>query len=234
MSLKRIQDLDAPTALRILAAAEKLFAEQGVELTSVREITRQAGANVASVNYHFGSKDDLTVAVFERAIARASELRMNALNRCLRAAEARKSPPDLAELVSIFIEPYMGDGNEAQGALMARFILMHRVTPDDSTRRIVATYLNPLADSFIAAFALACPDAGPGDLSARYLFLVNSTVLTCAEDRGADRLAVLSRGALSQVDRVAMRDQLVRFAVSGLIGHQSKGYMRPDMGEAVG
>ena len=48
---------DTKTAL-VLAAGE-LFAEHGFEGTSVRAIAEKAGANVAAINYHFGSKEGL-------------------------------------------------------------------------------------------------------------------------------------------------------------------------------
>ena len=47
------------TKMKLLEAAGELFAEQGLEGTSVRQIAAKAGANVASVNYHFGSKQNL-------------------------------------------------------------------------------------------------------------------------------------------------------------------------------
>ena len=45
------------TRNRILFAAQKLFGEKGFDSTSVRDITTEAGCNVASVNYHFGGLD---------------------------------------------------------------------------------------------------------------------------------------------------------------------------------
>ena len=43
----------------ILDVAETLFAENGIAGTSVRSILATAGANVAAVHYHFGSKEKL-------------------------------------------------------------------------------------------------------------------------------------------------------------------------------
>src|SRR6187402_2480935 len=52
----------------LLNAAEQLFSEQGIEGTSVRDITRAAGANLGAINYHFGSKDRLALEVFARCL----------------------------------------------------------------------------------------------------------------------------------------------------------------------
>lgn len=49
---------------RILAAAEQLFVEHGINATSMRDITQAAEVNLSSVNYYFGSKYCLTKALF--------------------------------------------------------------------------------------------------------------------------------------------------------------------------
>ena len=46
------------TKQKILDAAEQLIAEQGYAATSLRQIIAEAGVNLASIHYHFGSKDD--------------------------------------------------------------------------------------------------------------------------------------------------------------------------------
>lgn len=52
----------------ILLAAEKLFAEQGYEGTSTRQIAREAGANMAMINYYFGSKDGVFMEIMTNSI----------------------------------------------------------------------------------------------------------------------------------------------------------------------
>ncbi|WP_287818182.1 TetR/AcrR family transcriptional regulator, partial [Idiomarina sp.] len=54
------------TQKKILNAAEMLFSRDGFEQTSLRQITQEAGVNLASVNYHFGSKKALIQAVMAR------------------------------------------------------------------------------------------------------------------------------------------------------------------------
>lgn len=55
---------DADIKTRILLAAKKLFALQGYDGTSIRQICQEAGANVALVSYHFGGKEKLFAALF--------------------------------------------------------------------------------------------------------------------------------------------------------------------------
>ena len=56
----------SPTRERLLDVAEQLFARRGLDAVSVRDITREAGANLGAITYHFGTMRKLIVAVFER------------------------------------------------------------------------------------------------------------------------------------------------------------------------
>src|SRR5260370_979036 len=47
------------TAARIIDAAERLFIRDGIDATSLRAVTREAGVNVAAIHYYFGSRDEL-------------------------------------------------------------------------------------------------------------------------------------------------------------------------------
>jgi AcrR family transcriptional regulator len=67
------------TKQKILDCAEKLFALHGFRGTSLRRITAAADVNLAAVHYHFGSKDGLIEAVFERRMEPLNEERMERL-----------------------------------------------------------------------------------------------------------------------------------------------------------
>jgi AcrR family transcriptional regulator len=72
---------------RILGAAEELFAVHGFAGTSLRQVTSRADVNIAAVNYHFGSKENLVNEVFRRRMDDMSEKRLKQL------AESRQAHP---------------------------------------------------------------------------------------------------------------------------------------------
>src|SRR5437764_6402442 len=69
------------TKERILDVAEALFMEHGYEATSLRAITTAAEVNLAAVNYHFGSKEELFQAVLTRRLDPMNQQRLELLTR---------------------------------------------------------------------------------------------------------------------------------------------------------
>ena len=62
------------TKLALIEAAGKLFAENGFEGASVRAIADMAGANIAAINYHFGSKENLHTEALRYVVNKHSDL----------------------------------------------------------------------------------------------------------------------------------------------------------------
>ncbi len=88
----------------ILQAAEVLFARQGYDGTSLRQITDSAGANIAAVNYHFGSKDSLLAAVLDRVISPITARRLEMLDEAeQRSAEVNSIPDTKAVLTALLL-----------------------------------------------------------------------------------------------------------------------------------
>jgi AcrR family transcriptional regulator len=76
------------TPERLIAAVERLLAERDDLDPPLRDITQAAGANVAAVNYHFGSKAALVAAVIERAVTEQAQAVLEALDAVSRAQPA--------------------------------------------------------------------------------------------------------------------------------------------------
>jgi len=91
------------TRERILDAAQKLFAEKGLDATSVRDITAEADCNVASVNYHFGGKDRLYVEAFRAMLGPLRDQRMAMMHELME----RDPAPTLEEYLTRFAEGFL-------------------------------------------------------------------------------------------------------------------------------
>src|SRR5246127_5299284 len=74
------EETHAATKAAVFGAAERLFALHGFQKVSVRDITAEAGVNLASVNYHFGSKDALLLEIFRRRTAELNRARARMLH----------------------------------------------------------------------------------------------------------------------------------------------------------
>ena len=97
MTAARVED----TRTRLLTAAERLFAERGIDAVSLREITRESGArNAIALQYHFDDRAGVLKAIFDKHVPEV-EARRHAM---LDEYEAR-GEPDLRALASALVRP---------------------------------------------------------------------------------------------------------------------------------
>lgn len=152
------------TRTQILDAAEHLFAEHGYRGTSVRAITTLAGANLAAVGYHFGSKSELMAAVARRVIEPINAAQCAGLDRLL----SRTPEPPVAELVEAFAGP-MFDGMRAggAGARTSRLIMTILSDPAEEVRSWTGPAEDSVRERYLAAFARALPRLSPEELGFR-------------------------------------------------------------------
>jgi len=196
---------------RLLDAAETLFCDNGFHATSLRQITTAAGANLASVNYHFGSKHGLIAAVFERFVGPINAERL----RMLHDADGDAEAPDLEAIVRAFVAPPFRFRHAHQERAQRAMRLYGRThsTADPSLHAIFVRQFDAVRQRFGAAFARALPDLPEADLSWRLHFLIGTMAQTMADP---DRLAALSGGACDPSDVDATLSHLVPFLVAGM------------------
>jgi AcrR family transcriptional regulator len=102
----------ATTRDRLLRAAERLYAERGLDGVSLREITEAAGQrNNAAVHYHFGGRDGLVRALFEQRFA-ALDAQRAAL---LAQLDAEGKGGDVTSLVRVLVAPFAEAGDGPDG-----------------------------------------------------------------------------------------------------------------------
>ncbi|ADH67408.1 MULTISPECIES: TetR/AcrR family transcriptional regulator [Nocardiopsis] len=150
------------TRTQILDAAERLFAERGYRGTSVRAITDLAGANLAAVGYHFGSKAELMSAVARRVVEPINAAQCAGLDRLL----AETADPGVTELVEAFAGPLfdgMPAGDEG-GARRSRLIVMILSDPAEEVRSWAGAGQDTVRERYLAAFARALPGLSPEEL----------------------------------------------------------------------
>lgn len=155
---------DKPTTKdRIMDAAERLFADKGLDGSSLREITTAAGVNLAAVNYHFGSKDGLIAAVFTRHLGPLNAARIALLDKV--EAQAGEAPPILEAVLDAFIRPVVMHDLEEYGGNDAFMRLMSRCLNEPPTHlEHVKHHFDAAMDRFHAAFSRSLPDHAPSEI----------------------------------------------------------------------
>jgi len=111
------------TRERILTSAEELFAQSGIAATSMRAITALARVNLAAVNYHFGSKEALIEAVYERRLEPLNKARLRNLKELQKTYKKDAIPVD--EIIEAFVMPLVeisDTGDSAQTMNILRLI----------------------------------------------------------------------------------------------------------------
>lgn len=145
---------DSGTKARLLAAAREHFARRGVKEATVREICAQAGANVAAVNYHFGGKDKLFMAVLMDFLEKAQA------KYPVHMGLAPESPPQdrLKAYIRSLLYRLMGDGdpvNEKLGQLLsAEFI-----EPSENFDVVADRYITPHHEALLEILRDLLPKA---------------------------------------------------------------------------
>lgn len=145
----------APTRETLLDAAERLFAEKGYSGVGVRELAAAAGANLASIQYHFGSKRELYLATVTRAMERqggrgAFEL----LER--RPDDASEAARLLVRFARRFLDALLAEPSLSTCGL---FMLREAMRPSEAIDAVVTRFTRPHQELLVTLMAVLLPDA---------------------------------------------------------------------------
>ena len=160
------------TRERLLDAAEALFADQG-HRASLRVITSAAGANLASVNYHFGSKEGLLTAVVRRRIDPMNEARLALLDRF--EAESKGEPLTIERIVEAFVRPAL-DPELAPPAVFMQLMAHLHASQEAFAQDFFREVFEPLVLRFLGHLQVALPGVPPRRIHLRMHLLVGAMV----------------------------------------------------------
>ncbi len=165
----------ADTKTSLLDAGEHLFAELGIAGASMRAITSAAGANLAAVHYHFGSKEGLVRAVFSRRLKPLNRERIERLE----ALEADGRHRDVAGIVEAFVAPPLQMiGREPGGRAFAQLLARSVLEPGAGSRELVLEQFEEVIDRFTTAFQTALPGLSREEILWRFHFMIGSLSFT--------------------------------------------------------
>ena len=192
---------------RILGAAEELFAQHGFAGTSLRQVTSRADVNIAAVNYHFGSKENLVNEVFRRRMDDMTDLRLSQLKTAL-----EKHPGELQPVLAAFVEPALAMSQDRHGGgAFVRVVARAYAEKNDGLRKFLSDHYGHVLRDFAKAIAACMPGLSKEELYWRLDFLAGSLTYAMADFGLIKRPSGVSEAA----HRERAARELIRFAAAG-------------------
>lgn len=199
------------TRSAILAAAERLYADRGFGDVTLRDIVAEANVNLAAVNYHFGSKDELIAELF---VTRSLATNRERLNELRAAEENGGGRAPIEQIFRALVGPTLRGclGPDREGSTAARFMIRASIESVPPIRRIRNREVDHLR-KFIAAMRRAMPGRDDVDL---YWGLNFALAMSHHTIREKERLTKLSEGQCDLNDVAGIIDRVVSVSVMAL------------------
>ena len=189
------------------------MSERGFNGVSLREIAQAAGTNLGSVTYHFGTKEGLLAAIYDRHTRPMNERRLDLLAEAERIPDIRQR---MVAIVRAFLVPAFSSKSDVSGG-GARFTRVRAILSmegNETARRIIAGAFDETSRAFVDAIARAVPGGDRAGIVWRCHFLLGALYYTLVNGERIDRL---SGGATSGADHGRAIDELSEATAAGLL-----------------
>ena len=157
----RLNENGRSTQERIFSAAERLFAEHGIDAVSTRDIIDAAGVNSGSIHYHFGSREQLIVALVERRAGYLGVQRDRYLDELEASGEI-----NLRSVVDVLVRPTAELAQHPDGRHHAGFIVA--VSNKRELMPIVRQVFDQYTNRYLAVLASVTPQLDDSTRRLRY------------------------------------------------------------------
>ncbi|HEY9136254.1 MAG TPA: TetR/AcrR family transcriptional regulator [Pseudomonadales bacterium] len=165
------------TVKKILDVAESLFAQKGFRETSLRTITSKAGVNLAAVNYHFGSKEQLIQAVFARTLTPFCDALEKRLIEHVHSGEKHYTLEELFDVLVLTAAQVYG-GDVSRFTLFMRLLGLAYTQVQDHLRAFLSENYGSVFKRILVHIKMAAPDMPPKELFWRIHFSLGAAVFT--------------------------------------------------------
>jgi AcrR family transcriptional regulator len=188
--------------------------EHGFEATSLRAITATAHVNLAAVNYHFGSKEELFESVLARRLDPMNQARVELLGRL--EAEAAPRALDCEHVLTALLVPALALARDRDrgGNDFLRLLGRAYADPAPFVRRFLSEQYRAMIVRFKDAFARALPELPRRELSWRLHFIMGALSYTLAGTDALKLIAELAPGEAANDELLLQR--LAPFLLAGL------------------
>jgi AcrR family transcriptional regulator len=209
-----LDQTSADTKTRILDAAEQLFMEHGFEATSLRSLTTAAGVNLAAVNYHFGSKEELFQSVLTRRLDPMNQERIELLEKLERDSAAKPITCERILFAMLIPALRLARDEERGGKNFLRLVGRAYADPAPFIRHFLSEQYAEMIGRYKEAFHKALPHLSRQELTWRLHFVMGALSYTLL---GADLLKLFEQvtPGLKDNDELLLQ-RLAPFLVAGL------------------
>jgi AcrR family transcriptional regulator len=201
------------TKNRILDAAERLFADHGFGHVSLRQIIAAAGVNLASVHYHFGSKEALFQSILARRIGPLNEERLGILDDLLSRAGGKT--PSLPRLLEALVGPPLRLSRDRKrgGERFMKLLGRTFTDPNDQLQEMLFAQFQAVAERFIPLLRKSLPRLPSEDFFWRLNFTIGAMAHTMAHTR---HLKFMSGDLCDPEDTDGIITRFVAYATAGM------------------
>ena len=210
---------------RLLDAAEELFSNRGIDATSLRAVTSAAEVNLASVNYHFGSKEGLVRAVFLRRIEPLNDERLELLDSL--EITAAGAAVELEAILDAWVMPALRMGQSPEGKRFKRLLGRIYSEPGDSLQTLLRELFGEILQRFSAAIGRTLPELSSEELMWRVHFMLGAMIHTVADQPS---IRAFSGGLCDPSDIEGVRRRLIDFVSAGLRSPMGREKLGPNPG----